>query len=277
MESFYTYSNFFRLLGALGALCFLVPRLVLKADSLHEKLFHASAICLVVIQALAPIVPYPEIQRIMPVFLWLSVPGTAAWILLFIRRKDNPDLRHHQAWIIDTLRESVLIFDSRFNLIERSGIRDNLDSCGYAGLVKELKSRIKGESVSETPSESLFHCGDRIYRYRFQPVSGGYLLTLLDMTEEQKLVDELMDKNRLLQRRHTLLASSETGELETRREKYRLDISSRILEMVREKLQEIEILLRETGEIEPALKCAGEAMTDIRRAVSRFPADESDQ
>ncbi|MBN2657665.1 MAG: hypothetical protein JXR86_11445 [Spirochaetales bacterium] len=277
MESFYSYSNFLRILVALGALCFLVPRLVLKASSHHERLLYVSVITLIVIQALAPIVPYPEIRRISPVFLWLSIPCSAALILSLIGGTERPVLLRHQDRIIDTLRESVLVFDRQFNLIEQSGILSGLESGQLAGLVKEMKTHIDSAPFSETPSEGLFLSGNKTYRYRFQPVSRGHLLTLLDMTEEQKLLDEVMEKNRLLQRRYALLESSETLELQTRREKYRVELSSRILEMVRIKLREIESLLTETVEIETVLKCTGEAMTEIRREVSRLAREEGAQ
>jgi len=275
MESFYTYGNFFRTLAALGLLIYLVPHLVLKSDSILHKLLTLSVMALAILQALLPVTPGIEARRIMTVFSWLLVPGGAAWLFFFLRGLKKPDLRHYQAWIIDTLRESVLIFDQTFILQESSGIQKQHSPEESEEFMEELTALIKSgqaspESSGRDPAEGLFRQGERIYRYRLQPVSQGYLLTLLDLTEEQLLVDELMEKNRLLQRQHTLLESAEAVDLQTRRERYRKDLSSRILSLVREKLLNLQEQMKHPEDFTLVLHSAEEAMADIRLAVSQL-------
>ena len=270
MESFYTYGNFFRILAALGILCYLVPHLVLKSDSTLQKLLTLTAIALTVLLALIPVTPHGGARRIMTLCSWLLVPPSAAWFVRLIKGLGKPDLRHHTAWIIDTLRESVLVFDRRFNLQENSGVRAGLSAEESSAFIEELTALIKSIPATETAVDGLFRQGERIYRYRFQRVSQGYLLTLLDLTEEQLLLDEIMEKNRLLQGQHTLLESAEAVEIQNRREKYRHDLSSRILGLVREKLLALQELMQNPEEITPVLRCAEETMADIRLAVGQL-------
>lgn len=275
MESFYTYGNFFRILAALGLLIYLVPHLVLKSDTVLKKILTLTAIALAVFLALIPVTPGVEVRRIMTIFSWFMVPGAAAWLFFFLRGLGKPDLRHYQAWIIDTLRESVLIFDHNFNLQESSGIQKQQSPEESAEFMAELTNLIKSGQASPEPSdrepaEGLFRQGERTYRYRLQPVSQGYLLTLLDLTEEQLLVDELMEKNRLLQRQHTLLESAEAVDLQARRERYRKDLSSRILGLVREKLLGLQEQMNHPEDLTQVLRSAEDAMVDIRLAVGQL-------
>ena len=192
MESFYTFANFFRILAALGLLFYLVPYLVLKCDSPIQKLLTLAAIALTVFLALLPVTPREETRRILSVISWVLTPGAAAWLIIFVRGTGRPDLRQYQAWIIDTLRESVLIFDQHFTLQESSGLQKTLPPEESAEFIDEITTLIKPGLSTEAPAEGFFRFGERTYRYRFQPVNRGFLLTLLDLTEEQLLLDDLL-------------------------------------------------------------------------------------
>jgi hypothetical protein len=270
MESFYTFANFFRILTALGLLFYLVPHLVLKSDSPIQKILTLTVIALTVFMALIPVTPREETRLIMTITSWILAPGAAAWLIFFIRGTGKPDLRQYQAWIIDTLRESVLIFDQQFNLQESSGLQKELSPEKAAEFIDEITALIKPGPGSETPAEGFFRFGERTYRYRFQPVNRGFLLTILDLTEEQLLLDELLEKNQLLQRQHTLLETADTVDLQIRREKYRQNLSSRIIELVRENLLKLQDLMNHPEDITPVLRCAEEAMADIRLAVGQL-------
>jgi|GEM_PF-2735686 len=268
MESYYTWGNCIRILAAIIMLLVLVPSVYLEISRGWRRLLSVPVMLLIVAVALFPITPYPALRRILEGLSFFLVPFALLWLALFIRNVRRPDLRNYQSWIIDNLRESVLVFDSQFRLQRSSGPFASLPEEISSGLIEELRGLLR----SEDSGEGTLRFQERIYRSRYCPVEGGWLLTLHDLTEEQKLLDELEEQNRLLERQKTLLVSSEGIELSVRREEYQRNISTRIQNIVREKLETLLELIRAPAETDAVLACAEEAMADIRNAVEQLAA-----
>lgn len=266
MESYYTWGNYFRILGAVLILLVLVPAVFMVISTGRRRILSLPAVLLVVCAALFPVTPFPGLRSTLERVSIVLLPFALLWLVLFIRDLRRPDMRNYQGWIIDTLRESVLVFDSNLRLQGSSG--------PVAGLPEELSSALLDELCgmlrSDGSGEGMLRFRGRIYRGRYRPVEGGWLLTLHDLTEEQRLLDELVEKNRLLDRQRTLLKTTEGIDLSIRREEYRRDITTRIQDLVREKLELLLELVQGPAETGPVLACAEEAMADIRAAVGQL-------
>jgi hypothetical protein len=269
MDTFYTYGHFFRILFSAGALFFLVPHMVLEGEW-KEKAVTALLTLLILFYALEGVTPFPSLRQFFRLPGRLLLPAAFLWIFIFLKGFGKPRLSHYQAWIIDTLRESVLVFDKSLSFQGSNRPVTDLPSEKATELLEKIRT-----IVAEGPPEGLVRYGAKIYRYRFSSVPYGYLLTLLDFTEEQQLLDALTEKNRRLQLRRNLLESSKELDLRFRREEYRRNISTHILHLVGDALQDLLNLVDHSKEIDPVISAAEEAMADIRLAVSQLASGEN--
>ncbi len=266
MESYYTWGNYFRILAAVLMLLVLVPVIYMAISRGWRRLLSFPAILLIAAEAIIPITPFPALRRILENLTPFLVPFALLWLVFFIWKLRRPDMRNYQGWIIDNLRESVLVFDRNLRLQGSSGPVAGLPEESSSALLEELRTMLR----SGGSGEGMLRFRGRIYRGRYRPVEGGWLLTLHDLTEEQQLLDELLEKNRLLERQRTLLKTTEGIDLSVRREEYRRDITTRIQDLVREKLETLLELTGGSAETDSVLACAEEAMADIRAAVGQL-------
>ncbi len=266
MESYYTWENYFLVFTAVILLLILVPVIYIQISSGWRRLLSFPAILLIVVTALIPITPFPVLRRVLESLTPFLVPFALLWLALFVLKVRRPDMRNYHGWIIDNLRESVLVFDSRLCLQGSSGPVAGLQEDLSSALLEELRCMLR----SDLSGEGMLRFHGRIYRSRYRPVEGGWLLTLHDLTEEQQLLDELMEKNRVLEGQRNLLKATEGIDLSVRRERYRRNITTRIQDVVREKLEMLLELIRGPAEADPVLACAEEAMADIRAAAGQL-------
>ncbi len=268
MESYYTWENYFGILAAVVMLLLLVPAIFVGLSAGWKRMLSVPAILLIVSTALIPVTPFPVLRQVLVSLRPFLIPLALLWPALLIWKLRRPDMRNYQDWIIDTLRESVLVFDSRLCLQGSRGPVEGLSEVLFAALLEELRGMLR----SDASGEGMLRFQDRIYRCRYRQVEGGRLLTLHDLTEEQQLLDELVEKNRLLERRRALLNSTEGIDLSVQQEQYRRDITTRIQDLVREKMKNLLDLIRGPAETDAVLARAEEAMADIRAAVSQLVA-----
>lgn len=268
MESYYTWENYFRILAAVALLVLLVPAIFIGLSAGWKRVLSIPAILLIVSTALIPLTPFPVFRQVLVSLRPFLIPFALLWPALLIWKLRKPDMRNYQDWIIDTLRESVLVFDSRLCLQGSRGSVAGISEDLFAALLEELRGMLR----TDTSGEGMLRFRGRIYRCRYRPVEGGRLMTLHDLTEEQQLLDELMEKNRLLERRKALLNSTEDIDLSVQQEEYRRDITTRIQNLVRQKLKNLLDLIRGPAETDAVLARAEETMADIRTAVGQFVA-----
>jgi len=193
----------------------------------------------------------------------------------------------YRSWIIDTLRETIIVFDPELRVISsgremfppgsiRTGRPIRFPEEGKEDRLKDLQETLKGKSGGQ----GAMRYAGRIYHYRFRPLNNrkGFILTLLDITQEQLLIDELQNKNRLLTSRRTILQAGEDLQLNRERERMRQQITREIQNLVQRKLSALQGCLTGTSGIRRDLKeiigTAEESMTEIRRAVSELSPEK---
>ncbi|MBN2627018.1 MAG: hypothetical protein JXA95_10165 [Spirochaetales bacterium] len=221
--------------------------------------------------------------------------GSLLLLVLFQRvRRDSSNWKAHQNWIVKTLRESVMLFDSQRRII--SGGQDifppplirpgrNLTELflltdrdkGDLDELKELYNR--GDE-----GRGMIRLEERHYSFRFIRLERekGFLLTLLDTSEEQALVSRLSEQNRILHNRQTILQGGRENNLTIKREEneIRTRISGSIQKMVEKQLTRLRAELK-TGDISAEnlnrlLAHATKSMTAIRKSVSELRGDHSE-
>jgi hypothetical protein len=229
---------------------------------------------------------------------YLGIPAMAGGSLLFRSlfqrvKRDSSNWKAHRNWIVRTLRESVMLFDNQRRII--SGGEDifplplirpgkNLTELflltgqekGDLDELKELYNR-GGEG------RGMIRLEERHYSFRLIRLERdkGFLLTLLDTTEEQALVSRLSEQNRILRNRQTILQSGRENNPTWKREEneIRTRISGSIQEMVERQLTRLRADLKihdiSAENLNRLLARATESMAAIRKSVSELRGDHS--
>lgn len=277
MISFYTWSNLLRISAAVVLLMFLVPAVFIVHNSWRKRIPALPCMLIIIIQGLVPLTPFPFVKSLMQTGALLLLPSGLIWLLFLIHDIRKPDMHSYHAWIIDSLREAVLVFDSRLNLQGSTGIIANLKQDFSSVFIEKLRKILKSDREAQDPAaprnEKILRFQERVYRCRYRPVEDGWLFTLLDFTEEQLLLDELIDKNRILEQQSSFLKATEEVELSIRLERYRQKVSSRIQNLLRKKLHHLLSLINGSDDLDPVLACAEDAMTEIRCAVGQLASE----
>ena len=206
-------------------------------------------------------------------------------------------------WILDSIRDSIIIMDSRYDLISWGSLDfdnhgpflgDSLDDLitrfDKAGYAPELSHAFACVRRGEYPEGELELHGRR-FRYWRLPIDGldepsresstsqTYAFCMSDVTEECELLKALESQNtRLINRNRRLLDESSLArslELEKTLHREREAVTEKIgayLRGIREKLER----LSEEGELNKAsletlITDSREAMDRIRKTVHRMP------
>ncbi|MBN2049933.1 MAG: hypothetical protein JW760_05760 [Spirochaetales bacterium] len=277
METFYTYRVFFHILAGIVFLSLCIP--LAMADRGKGKTFLNLGIfffgSLFILSVVTPFQGWSDLfwDMIFPFFILLLIR-----IVLFLLSLRRPSLRSYQSWILESLRETVLIFNADLSLQGGGGPLTGLSPEASTELMERLRTLLResrGDSPDdETPFEGTLWCEDRAYRYRFHPVRQGYLLTLLDVTSTQRLLNEVVEKNRLLERRKKILEVAKGQEVSLRRHRFRERVTAVIMDLVKDKMEILRGMLETSEDLEPVLTCAQEALKDIRLAVAQKSSEE---
>ena len=229
--------------------------------------------------------PYP---LVLPVII---ASGVLARAMYYGEKRNDHSWKNQQSWIIRSLRESIMILDRNRNIISGGGeiFPSHLvtPGCSLSALIERSEGRennlqpLRECLGGEGPERGTIKYGTGTYSFRFSPLEGerGYLLTLLDITEEQNLLAELRDKHRMLTNRRTILQSEESGNVTLLRkeEEIRERISHEIQNLVEEELTLLRSRLEEqdlsAGNIRKLQEYAENSMAHIREAVNEVKGE----
>lgn len=268
MESFYTYTNFFHLVGVIIGLLFLLPLTVTS----NGRLRTASALLIIslILGILSPISPFPHAHSFRKAFLFVLVGIFPFWLYLFIQNLRRPSLSAYQKQIFDSLKDSVYIFDTSLRILGQGGNRSHWSAIDEELLLTELKALIKGNSSPKRNREVELRIKERIFQCHYQKLRRAYVMTVKDLTEQRILIDRLKKTNQDLEKRRTMLKETEAIETTKRREQMRRELSNQISLMIREKLDRIEQMTQRPDPVEAILKEAEETLQEIRAVVDQL-------
>ena len=267
MTSYYTIDTFLRVFLSLSLLVLLVPSLLLWNGG-RKRLISGVPILLLLLQALSVVTPWPPLREVLHYGMLFLIPPSIFWFFVFLRDPGRTGFEQYHSWIIDSLRESVLVFDTDLNF------HGSNDSAASPDKIETMRDILLADHTDSSSGEGTVRVKDSIIRYRFRKIHEGYLFLIADFTEEQALLDELKEKNRILRWRQIQLHSAEELDIPSKRElTLRAGISKQILIMVREKLKQLRLLITSGEPSDRILIGAEETLSDIRMAV-RHIADK---
>ena len=296
MEYFYTFGTFFHILGCSLLLGTLIPvSLLAPCGSCSTPLRWAAlgiTIAGIISLALKPVTPWLYMQKILHVFQLLTVPAGIVLAFSLVLSYRNKTIGDYSSWIVDTLRETVIIFDQDMRVISCGkpllpdswfppGEKPGLPEIENSDSISRLRNSLE---LREAASGTLTYGNSRTY-YRFTPMRLGYLLTFLDVSGETILLEELAEKNIQLENRSRSIQAMEETQLTTAKEQYRGTLFTQIHTAVRRNfirlLAEIEKITAGTtspgnAEIKQTLKHAEESMTAIRSMVRQLALERED-
>lgn len=272
MDTFYTNTNFIRIAVSTVLLLVTIPHIALGG---HKKGISGIFSTLIILNALLPLLPYNFDRNLTRLFSLFLLPPTLVWIVYIITDYRRPNLSQYRNWIIDTLRESVLIYDDTFRLQGYRGSIANLSESESQSMLNVLRAIVEEKHTQK--KEGYLPFQEQVYRYRIRPVHKGYLITLLDFTEEQRLLDELMNKNTILEQKRSLLENMETLNVKAYREQFRQQVAIHIQGIVHESLSKLRNMIAVNTDITSLLSCAEDALAEIRHAVRKLVEKEGIQ
>ncbi len=293
MEYSYTFANFFHILLCTAGLAVIIPLCILAPLSTHNprlrRIALAAAVTGTTALALHTVCPWVFFREMLFPFQLLFIPSGLYLAYTLSRSYRNRKIEDYSSWIIDTLREKIIIFDKDMRTI----------SCGKTGLPAQWFPYGSRPELPETDSDTDFSLlaalmkkpvkssGSFSWRgtdlsYRLIPIEKGYLLILLDISEETTLLKELRMKNIQLENSRRSIEQLEEKRLKEEQEQYRNRVSSRINRTVSENLvallADIETVAAsgnnpEKDKIHTMLKHAEESMSSIRSMVRRLASE----
>lgn len=269
MDTFYTLENFLRVSLSASLLLILIPHSIIGT---RARLMSMLLSIVLVINALVPLVPRNFDRTACTVLSVILIGPLLYWTLFIVNDFKRPNLERYQNWIIDTLRESVLIFDDKLRLQGYRGNIADLSEVASRFLVSEMRNIVIQNTRNLT--EGFIKYEALVYRYRIRSVQKGYLVTLLDFSEEQQLLDEVMAKNRILEQRRSLLMNRDSLSLIAYKEKYKQNVTIHIQHIVKKNLNRLRTMIAEKKDPETLLYSAEEALSGIRYAVGRLVGNE---
>ncbi len=293
MEYSYTFVNFFYILFCTAGLIVIIPLCILAPLSSYSSRVRWVALSTSIIGitalALYPVCPWPDLRKILIPFQILLLPSGGFLIFTLTHSYRNRKIEDYSSWIIDTLREKIVIFDKEMCTISRGNTGLPAGWFPY-GSFPQLPETINDKDLSSfagilnkpEKSSGTFMWNGTDLSYRLIPIEMGYLLVLLDISEETALVKELNRKNIQLENRRRSIQQMEGTRLEAEKEQYRSSLSSRINNSVRDNLitllGDIEAVSGsgqppETEKIRTMLKHAEESMASIRSMVRRLASE----
>ena len=260
MESYYTWTNFYQILMATAVVTYGMYKIAMVQNT-RFRLLTTLVVILTINWAMVPITPYSQWLRIMGPLQWLELPVLVLWLFTYWRINKKNDFSRYQDWIIDSLRESIIVLDSR-GKVEWTN----------SPVVQDVFLKTFQESIQNNIDQGLITHGQQTLRYQLHPLDQGYLGYLVDFTREQELILSLRNKNTQLEQRLQFLNSLEKNlenqNLQQAQEDVKLDIQQSIQALVDSSLGDFRSALVETRDISELLVQAEKSLQSIRTGVT---------
>lgn len=278
----YSYAAFFRTLAAAAFLGLLIAGAgrveVRKKERLPAGACVAAAALFLCLWALRPLCPFPNaaafLRAASAASALLCAAAAACWISAGRSRGRSGDFEAFGAAIVDTLRERLVVLDSRRRVVAGEG--NPLRRCGLApgfpaALPEEERfSALRRAIAAGTPAAGELEADGIPYAYRFGPLAGnrGFYATFLDVSQERALIDSLKERRELLLRRKALLEAAAGAEEARLRMEAQDRAAARMQGIVEGRLIVLRQLIEEQAGIDTIIDAAEESMAEIRKAVS---------
>ena len=301
MESYYTLGNFILYGVSLLVILFLVPLAVLNQQGKRSPLGRFTLWCLILALCFYPLsqtCPYVRAGLWffrMSFFLAAMAVLTLLITLLTGKGRGCLSLTQPEAdrWITNLLQGTYLVLDRDRNIL--GGHLNTFPDLpqpkddSFKEYLEQFNENTQGGSDSDgltllstqkEGSEGDIFFNSRRYHWSFTPLGErkveGYLFSLLDLTEEQKLLEQRKGQEKLLALRWDRVR--EQGAARAREERFSLT-SHRVkqsTEMIKTNLDKLYVHLNKLKDLSPmeypvalkkAIQKGGEVMAAIRKTV----------
>lgn len=229
---------------------------------------------------LSRIASWPQNALILKAIALISVVPmlVSGFLVIRLSFNRNPEdlLQRHEGALLDTLREGVVIFDTKGRVLSFG--RDNpLPSV----LAFDCRPHVSPDhpcaflsTLLDSPREETgtlrLENGTFYWRLKPLPSSRGSLLTLLDTSDEQALADTLARTGTALASRQRLLLSIENLDHKAAAARIQKHISTEIDREVRGKLHRFLLHTTKEASLPDCLSLAEESLYDVRTLVNEL-------
>lgn len=278
----YSYGIFFLVLACFAGVC-AISMETLRSFARNPPLylfwfFSSNSFLLALLLAPLSRLPLPaSIFRLASsITLVPSLLSTLMLLLFLYKKRSEGSLHRYEGAIIDSLREIIVIFDSRGRVLS-FGRENPLPDCLFFDRIPSIPndhpfSFLNGLLAQPKEASGTLSQGNFTWFWRFKPLprDRGSLLTLLDSSREKELADSLVQTGGQLRKRQKLLLSLEALDADARLAHIRNHVSTEIDREVRSKLSSFLDHGHNVPSLEQTLALAEESLADVRQLVSEL-------
>ncbi|MBN2510895.1 MAG: hypothetical protein JXB03_11485 [Spirochaetales bacterium] len=278
----YNYRSFIMVFSALVLLSAVIVKAVLSFTNRPRvySVWGTSAAVFLLSWSLGAICPFDRTRTILRFLHVLSLFPLCytTVILVFGARilRVSGRFRLYEKLIIDNLREHIVLFDSHRRVVSlgRENILPGVFSINEIPYIQaghefqDLGSVITGH----TAASGTLYSQEKVWQYRFYPLgrTTGSLLTFLDITREQELIDELKQVSRSLSRKKRLLVSLQDMNTEKQIARLHEHIIKSIDAEVRKNMHHFLSLLEKGTSCKELIAAAEGSLREVRHLVTEL-------